>query len=201
MRYWPLLALFLTGCVSQAVPMSEIEALNPTTTSGRMISPSENEAVINDMGTPVKTRNEVGLTQWQVVQRSIHDGDTIRATNGNEEIRVRFACIDAPEMKQQYGEASRDTLRNLLKNANYQVQLKITDTDRFGRKIAEVWTGDTLIQEAMARKGMAYAYHQFARNCPSFDQVAKAEEKARQERIGVWKSDQMKPWDFRRANR
>ncbi|AFY61964.1 micrococcal nuclease-like nuclease [Synechococcus sp. PCC 6312] len=179
--------------------MSEIEALNPRTTSGRMISPSEREAVVNEIGTPTQTRT--GLTEWQVVQRSIHDGDTIRATNGNEEIRVRFACIDAPELKQPLGEASRNTLRNILKKADYRVDLRITNTDRYGRKVAEVWTGNTLVQETMTRKGMAYAYRKFANNCPSFAKVDQAEQEARKEGVGVWKSDQIKPWDFRRMNR
>ncbi len=37
---------------------------------------------------------------------SIGDGDTIRLVEGGRRITVRLACIDAPEMAQQGGDAT-----------------------------------------------------------------------------------------------
>jgi endonuclease YncB( thermonuclease family) len=42
---------------------------------------------------------------WRVAQTkdAIHDGDTMRLTNGSQELKVRFCGIDAPELKQTGG--------------------------------------------------------------------------------------------------
>lgn len=48
----------------------------------------------------------------------VHDGDTIRirVRQGNRTERIRFACIDASELKQPLGRDSRDHLRQLIAN-------------------------------------------------------------------------------------
>ena len=43
---------------------------------------------------------------------SIYDGDTLRVVRGNEELKIRFCGIDAPELKQPLGVESRDYLRS-----------------------------------------------------------------------------------------
>jgi endonuclease YncB( thermonuclease family) len=51
------------------------------------------------------------LPEYEVVPGSIHDGDTLRVRSSKGEIlKVRFACIDAPELKQPLGEESRNYL-------------------------------------------------------------------------------------------
>ncbi|MEM8723285.1 MAG: hypothetical protein AAGE84_29030 [Cyanobacteria bacterium P01_G01_bin.39] len=51
-------------------------------------------------------------SQWQVKPGSIYDGDTLRVVRGNEELKIRFCGIDAPELKQPLGVESRDYLRS-----------------------------------------------------------------------------------------
>ncbi len=72
---------------------------------------------------------------------AVYDGDTLRVVKGNEEVKVRFACIDAPEAKQEGGIESRDYLRSLLNQAGNQVKVNQTDTDRYGRAVASVVDG------------------------------------------------------------
>jgi len=46
---------------------------------------------------------------------SINDGDTIKVTEGSQRIKVRLACIDAPETSQSpYGIEARMALQGLL---------------------------------------------------------------------------------------
>ena len=89
-----------------------------------------------------------------VVRGSVRDGDTIRVDCRGEQPKIRFACVDAPEIKQENGIASRDHLRSLLNQANNQVTINALDTwsgalakpDRFGRTVAEVYAGGRLVQ-------------------------------------------------------
>ena len=52
------------------------------------------------------------LEVWSVKPGSIYDGDTLRVVKGNQELRIRFCGIDAPEKKQPLGIESRDYLRS-----------------------------------------------------------------------------------------
>jgi endonuclease YncB( thermonuclease family) len=49
--------------------------------------------------------------EWTVKPGSIYDGDTLRVVRGNEELKIRFCGIDAPELDQPLGIESRDYLR------------------------------------------------------------------------------------------
>lgn len=57
-----------------------------------------------------------GTAVWELKPKSVYDGDTFRVINSDtrEELKIRLACIDAPEKKQDMGIASRDYLRSLL---------------------------------------------------------------------------------------
>ncbi|MPW55995.1 hypothetical protein C0159_08320 [Moraxella catarrhalis] len=55
----------------------------------------------------------------------------------NTQVKIRFAQIDAPEKGQDFGIASKQTLSNMI--YNQKVVLKVSDTDRYGRTVAEVY--------------------------------------------------------------
>ena len=64
---------------------------------------------------------------------SVGDGDTITVTNGAQKIRVRLACIDAPETAQTpYGMESRQALQKVLPIGT-EVTVRTKATDRYGR--------------------------------------------------------------------
>ena len=52
------------------------------------------------------------LDVWSVKPGSIYDGDTLRVVKGNQELKIRFCGIDAPELKQTLGVEARDYLRS-----------------------------------------------------------------------------------------
>ncbi len=136
--------------------------------------------------------------QWTVL--SIHDGDTIRVRRGNQVERIRFACIDAPELSQPLGPASRDHLRQMIAATDNRVSLKISGRDRYDRKVAEVFAKGKLLQTEQVRTGLAYVYRRYLRDCPDAPKVEKAEAIAKRRRLGVWQNPRaVKPWDYRRA--
>jgi endonuclease YncB( thermonuclease family) len=68
---------------------------------------------------------------YQLKEGSVYDGDTFRVIDPNgQELKLRVACIDAPEKKQALGIESRDYLRSLLaKNPN---KLIVVEKEREG---------------------------------------------------------------------
>lgn len=127
---------------------------------------------------------------------SIYDGDTLRAECNGLKIKVRFYCIDTPEMQQKpWGRESRDYLRGITPKV---VTLKVHDTDRYGRQVAEVIdpaTGEAL-NLAMVKAGQAAVYRRYCSD-PSY---SRAEAAAKAAALGIWAKpgDHQRPWDWRR---
>lgn len=59
----------------------------------------------------------------------VHDGDTI----GRGPDRVRLWGIDAPELREPGGKASRNYLRSLI--AGQQLSCEMIERDRYGRRV------------------------------------------------------------------
>ncbi len=115
--------------------------------------------------------------------------------------------IDAPEKKQPLGIQSRDYLRSLLSKDNGQVILVPTDTDRYGRTVAEVFVSDggdreLFVNGLMVKAGLAYEYKRYSGNCPNKDVLTTAEEMAKEDKAGVWGNpNSIEPWEWRRQKR
>jgi micrococcal nuclease len=95
------------------------------------------------------------LPEYEVIPGSIHDGDTLRVRSSKGEvIKVRFACVDAPELKQPLGQESRNYLRSMINEAGGKVKIQIVDVDRYGRSLGEIWTKSGLLQSRMTAAGI-----------------------------------------------
>ncbi len=138
---------------------------------------------------------------------------------GGKDIKVRFACMDAPEVphstqerksrkavdKNQFkwGEKAQQRVQQLVKQGGNSVKLTITDTDRYGRQVSEVRLPDgTLIQEVLLKEGLAQVYKPYLKNCPSSDLVQAAEADAKKRRVGLWRDTKyVSAWEWRRDNK
>jgi endonuclease YncB( thermonuclease family) len=132
---------------------------------------------------------------------SIGDGDTIRVLQAGKALTVRLACIDAPERAQApYGQQARTYLQQRLP-IGHEVSLNIKTTDRYGRSVAEVFSGVN-INLALVEDGQAFAYRQYLRGCDA-KAYLEAEERASRARLGVWQvpGGITRPWYFRRGRR
>ena len=132
---------------------------------------------------------------------SIGDGDTIRVRQAGKALTVRLACIDAPETAQSpYGQEARTYLQRRLPIGR-EVSLNVKTTDRYGRSVAEVFSGVN-INLALVEDGQAFAYRQYLRGCDA-KAYLEAEERASRARLGVWqvKGGINRHWDFRRGRR
>jgi micrococcal nuclease len=150
-----------------------------------------------------------------VVER-VSDGDTLKVkdSQGNE-FNVRFACVDAPEIPHSkkeresktasdrnqfaWGAKAQERLQQLVQQAGDRVKLTVTDSDRYGRKVAEVrLPNGTFVQEVLVREGLALVYRPYLNKCPSRDIIQQAEAQAKQQQRGVWSDAKfVKPWEYR----
>lgn len=159
--------------------------------------------------------NRFGQNTYSV--KRVSDGDTIAVTDsqGNN-LTVRFACADAPEIahtqaekysrklvdKNQFnwGLKAQSRVQQLVKKGGDRVLLTITDTDQYKRKIGEVRLPDgTFIQQVLIREGLAMVYRPYLKNCPSANIVQQAETEAKNSRRGIWGDPKFTPpWEYRR---
>ena len=133
---------------------------------------------------------------------SIGDGDTITVREGSQRIKVRLACIDAPETSQSpYGLESRRGLQGLLPIGS-EVTLKTKTVDRYGRSVAEVLKGGSNINQTLVRSGDAFVYWQYISGCDR-QTYSRLENDARLKGVGVWSvpGGIQRPWDYRRGRR
>lgn len=156
---------------------------------------------------------------------SIADGDTVTVNEAGARLKVRLACIDAPELSQTpYGQASRQALQSLLPLGS-QVTLRIKATDRYGRTVAELLTGknnsnnsnqininqynfnqnnisQNNINQQMIANGQAFVYWNFISACDR-ERYARQETLARLKGLGVWAvpGGLERPWELRSHSR
>jgi endonuclease YncB( thermonuclease family) len=137
---------------------------------------------------------------------SVGDGDTITVTEGANRIKVRLACIDAPEMSQRpAGPASRKALQALLP-VGTNVSLQVKSIDRDGFTVAEVFKPGqpAPVNMQMVSEGMAFIDRKSLKGCDEYS-YGEAETGASVSKRGVWGPllgyDLMFPWDYRACKR
>jgi micrococcal nuclease len=120
------------------------------------------------------------------------DGDTLEC----DKLKIRLCSIDAPEKSQPFGEAARAKLTQMILNKN--VQLVAQRTDNYGRILAEVWLNNRFMNAELIMSGLAYTYG----TCPIQKTVLiNAQKSAIANKFGVWQSEQIKPWVFRKLSK
>lgn len=128
----------------------------------------------------------------------IPDGDTFTLlTPGKKSIRIRLFGIDAPEKGQDFYQVSRDYLGSLLEGKTLTVQVR--DTDRYQRIVGDVYLPDNrYVNRLMVEAGLAWHYRQYSKSM----ELAKAEQQARENRLGLWKQPNAQPpWEWRKEQR
>lgn len=127
----------------------------------------------------------------------VHDGDTITIlAPGNRPAKIRLAEIDAPELAQPYGAASKAVLSGMVfgRSATADVVTK----DRYGRSVARIHVGAVDVNAEMVRRGAAWRYVAYSKD----DRFATYEAEARAAGRGLWalQADQrVPPWEWRRG--
>ena len=138
---------------------------------------------------------------------TVLDGDTVRILDaGNRIVVLRIQSINAPELDQAYGNASRSHLSSLL--SGKEVSVKVGKRDGTEQVIGQIWVrpADCMDCEhsvdaglAQVKGGMAWWTRKFAKEQKKKDRVRyeAAHGEAQEARLGLWADPEpVPPWDW-----
>lgn len=131
---------------------------------------------------------------------SVHDGDSLTMQMGAEQIKIRLAGIDAPELKQPFGPESRDALRQSV--LNQSVTVDTNKQDRYGRAVSKVLLNGEDVNLKQVSAGLAWVYTDYIKELSVQDrqQYSAAEAAANDAHIGLWQDEQpVAPWIYRKT--
>ena len=127
----------------------------------------------------------------------VHDGDTLTVlTAGNVQIKVRLVEIDAPEIKQPFGQQSKQALSALVFGKD--VEIRATGKDRYGRTLARVFLDGTDVNLAIVKAGMAWRFDKYSKD----GAFGTAQQEAQRARRGLWAdAAPVAPWEWRKRGK
>lgn len=123
----------------------------------------------------------------------VHDGDTIAVRCGqSDQVKIRLAEIDAPELRQPFGKASKRAMSDAVYGKT--VGIEPMKKDRYGRTVAHVYVNGAEVEWGLVEAGLAWCYEKYLTQpeCHKYQDNAKAD------RRGVWSDpESVPPWEWR----
>jgi endonuclease YncB( thermonuclease family)/methylphosphotriester-DNA--protein-cysteine methyltransferase len=141
---------------------------------------------------PAQANNTQTVIEGKVVK--VSDGDTITVLDKeNRQIKIRFQGIDAPESKQEFGQASKENLAGMI--FGRQVTVIWSKQDKYGRTVGKVLLDGRDINIEQVKAGLAWHYRKYETEQPPEDRVtyAAAEREARAAKRGLWQDPNPTP--------
>lgn len=125
------------------------------------------------------------------VQRIV-DGDTLDASVARETVRIRLLNIDTPELghngnpSECYAEEAKQRLETLVPpGSKIHLEYDVERTDKYGRTLAGVFRENNLVNEQLAREGLARAIL-VEPNSRFFETIRAAEQEPRNARSKIF---------------
>ncbi|QXL85621.1 thermonuclease family protein [Comamonas sp. NLF-1-9] len=125
---------------------------------------------------------------------AVGDGDSLSVRCGaGPRQQLRIAAIDAPELRQAWGQEARRHLAALCLRRTAQVRAQ--GHDKYGRTLAQVHCQGQDAAWAQVQAGLAWVHPSQARIHPA---LAAAARQARAQRRGLWVQKRpLAPWKYR----
>ncbi len=102
--------------------------------------------------------------------------------------------IDPPELKQPFGQQSKQALSALVFGKD--VEIRATGKDRYGRTLARVFVDGADVNLAMVKAGMAWRFDKYSKDWAFLS----AQEGAQRARRGLWVDPApVAPWEWRKG--
>ncbi|WP_341285542.1 thermonuclease family protein [Priestia megaterium] len=161
---------------------------------------TQSKATTNNQETnvtnPLTASNKVSnYPTFETTVISVVDGDTFHALINNKDEKVRLILTDSPETVkrgvkiQRYGpEASAYTKSVLKPGTKVNLELDAQERDQYGRILAYVYVDGKMLNETLLEKGLARVAV-FPPNTRYVDEFREIQEKAKQQKLGVWSID------------
>jgi len=205
-----IIILMVAGCTKGAKngpavrPLAPVEHQVAQAEAPASAPPAKHEAQPEKTLRPVAVQQPVHNEQHQRSNHAqlhlkvvgVHDGDTITGLDESKtQFKIRLDAIDAPELGQPFGQASKKALSEKVFGKSVTVIPKTKD--KYGRTVGHVLIDGRDVNLEMLEDGMAWHYKHYDHNA----RLARAEEEARAAKKGLWSDgDPVPPWDWRKEH-
>lgn len=153
------------------------------------------EDIVTISNEKISEINSTVFLEGKVIK--IKDGDTVTIlTSNNQEIVIRVADIDCPELSQPFGNKSKIFTSNEIFSKNVEIEIK--NTDRFDRVVGFILYDNKNLSYELLKNGLAWHYKFFSDN----EEMAIIEQKAKENKIGLWiDKNPINPYEWRKGKR
>lgn len=211
-NYWPIALLILavgvfsrgrTAHHNQSPEANSHPAPTGTPSPGKHTAPTlalpdqqaPHVVAKRDSTEHVAGKQDHGRLHLRVV--GVHDGDTLTGLDDTKtQHKVRLDAIDAPELGQPFGQASKKALSEKVFGNDVVVVVKTRE--KYGRTVGHVLIDGRDVNLEMLEEGLAWHYVKYDKNI----RLSRAEGEARAAQRGLWQDrDPVPPWDWRKIKR
>jgi micrococcal nuclease len=121
------------------------------------------------------------------------DGDTLEIIYGdNKKETIRLLLVDTPETVhpttpvQPFGPEASQYAKDTLADKKVQIELEVSDRDKYGRLLAYVWIEGRMFNELLLEQGLARVAYVYPPNVKYVDQFREVQKKAQLAGLGIW---------------
>ncbi len=129
----------------------------------------------------------------------VHDGDTATVLDADKtQYKFRFNGIDAPELRQDFGNKSKQNLSDLI--FGKEVTVIYNKVDKYGRFVGKIMVNGVDANLEQIKAGFAWQYKKYEDEQSVADRktYAEAETAAREAKKGLWQMPTpTPPWNYR----
>jgi len=164
-------------------------------TASDVVPPAKTVVAPNDLR--IDGQRVTAVTKIRNIR--VVDGDSIQWSSPQGAVDYRLASIDAPELRQPFGQRSKMYLQTIL--AGKELTAYQTDVDQYGRRVAFIFATSPsrpgYAEEINARMiADGYAWHAVKHSQNS--KLTRLETIARSSALGLWEQrNPVTPWDYR----
>ena len=132
-----------------------------------------------------------GAIEGTVVR--VVDGDTIHVQLADRVEKIRYIGVNTPEIhhpskgEEPGGREAAEVNRGLVGGRRVRLELDVQTRDRYGRLLAYVWVGDTMVNAELVRLGYAQVMT-VPPNVRYQGLFVKLQRQARDAHRGLWRS-------------
>ncbi|MGF9891829.1 thermonuclease family protein [Priestia megaterium] len=165
------------------------------TTQDKATTNDQETTKTNVTNSPTTSNKVSNYPTFETSVTRVVDGDTFHALVNNKDEKIRLILVDTPETVkrnvqiQRYGpEASAYTKSVLKPGTKVTLELDVQERDPYGRILAYVYVNGKMLNETLLEKGLARVAV-FPPNTRYVDEFREIQNKAKQQKLGVWSID------------
>jgi micrococcal nuclease len=139
-------------------------------------------------------RNENNLISALVTR--VVDGDTMKVTLDDGRATketIRLLLVDTPETvhptkdMEPFGPEASSFAKRLLTNQKVQLEIDVSERDKYGRLLVYLWLGDQMFNELLLEEGLARVAYVIPPNIKYVDQFRAIQQKSQKSAKGIWR--------------